>query len=93
MKKQHSKKHPLQSYPTRSILAGADQITKCDYYKSSQQRMRACDQLRQLFDDYDVIVTPTTGCAAVRIRDDDVGYLDAEEICSIMKWEDYYFFV
>jgi len=76
----------LLSYPTRSILAGADQISKCDYYKSNQQRMRSCDQLQQIFGDYDVIVTPTTGCAAVRIRDDGIGYLDAEEICRIMKY-------
>jgi len=76
----------LLSYPTRSILAGADQISKCDYYKASQQRMRACNQLQQIFSEYDVIVTPTTACAAVNICDDEIGYLDAEEICRIMKY-------
>lgn len=55
-------------HSVRINFALAGELTHTDYVRAQQVRTRAANHLEKLFEDVDVIVTPTTGCTAPPLR-------------------------
>lgn len=55
-------------HSVRINFALAGQLTPSDYVRAQQVRTRAAQILEKLYEDVDVIVTPTTGCTAPVLR-------------------------
>ncbi|RME03453.1 MAG: amidase, partial [Deltaproteobacteria bacterium] len=62
----------------RSNLMIAFQLTNRDYVKAQQIRTRVVRHLARLFEQVDLIVTPTTGCTAPVIRSDALRYGESD---------------
>jgi Asp-tRNA(Asn)/Glu-tRNA(Gln) amidotransferase A subunit family amidase len=75
-------------HSVRINFALAGQLTPSDYVRAQQVRTRAAEILEKLYEDVDVIVTPTTGCTAPELRPEALtkGESDLATLSKIMRF-------